>query len=75
MELCIRKELYMYSWEITNFINDRNGVLTVEESNLINNTQANPQLDHIIFHPNSNSFDIWDYEGTHFSFVLTDLLN
>jgi len=75
MELCIRKELYMYSWEITNFINDRNGVLTVEESNLINNTQANPQLDHIIFHPNSNSFDIWDYEGTHFSFVLTGLLN
>lgn len=75
MSYVLERRTVMYSWEITNFINERNGVLTVEESNLINNTQANPQLDHIIFHPNSNSFDLWDHEGTHFSFVLTGLLS
>ncbi|WP_455649399.1 hypothetical protein [Enterocloster citroniae] len=65
----------MYSWEITNFINERNGILTVEESNLINNTKDNPQLDHIIFHPSNNSYELWDREGTHFSFLLTGLLS
>jgi len=74
MELCIRK-VGMYSWEITNFINESNGVFTVEESNFINNTQAKPQLDHIIFHPSNNPYELWDCEWTHFSFVLTGLLS
>ena len=60
----------MYSWEIANYINSRNGLLSIEEANIINNTKENPQLDYIIFYPYGNCFEMWDREGMHFEFAV-----
>ena len=57
----------MYDWEISRYIDERNGVLSNKEYLYICNTC--PQINHIKYNSFEDSFDIWtDYE--HFKFKV-----
>jgi len=60
----------LYSWEIQEFIKKKNGILTPEESKVVNNIRFNPQLNHIVFHPFANKFDLWDEDGNYFTYQI-----
>ena len=58
----------MFSWEIAEFINSRNGKLNREEINKVIDINNNPQLNHITYNVWDSSYDIWDKEGNWFHF-------
>lgn len=49
----------MYSWEIDKIIKENNYEATRDLLKIILDVDANPQIDHIIFNPESDIFDIW----------------
>lgn len=56
----------MTSFNITNYINVRNGELSSDEILEIIDIEKNPQIDHIEYQ--NNTWNIWDNLGSHFSF-------
>lgn len=57
----------MYSYELKQYIDERNGQLTVDEIFFVLNHEVNPQIDHIV--ANNSHYDIWDYDGNYYSFT------
>ena len=58
----------MYSWELKNYINGRNGKLNREETAFVIDIKEHPQINHITFNVWDSSYDMWDREGNHFHF-------
>lgn len=56
----------MTSFNMTNYINVRNGELSSDEILEVIDTEKNPQIDHIEYQ--NNIWNIWDNLGGHFSF-------
>jgi len=58
----------MYSWEISHTMEEYNYNLP---SNIyLDMTQNSPQISIVIYNPNNNRFEIWDYEGGYWSFEV-----
>lgn len=58
----------MYSWEIYNFLQEREYYIGGDDLLKIISPQENPQLNHIKFNPFDNSYEMWDNEGNYFHF-------
>lgn len=58
----------MYPSELEKYINERNGILTSEETAFVTNINMHPQLNHITYNPWDCSYDMWDQEGNHYHF-------
>jgi hypothetical protein len=58
----------MYSWELKNFINERNKYLGGDDLLKIISLKENPQLNHIIFNPYNNIYEMWDNCGNYYNF-------
>ena len=58
----------MYSWEIENFLKERNYYIGGDDLNFIIDTKQHPQINHIKFNPYDNTYDMWDKDGNHFHF-------
>ena len=58
----------MYPHELEQYIRDRNGELTSEETAFVTNINIHPQLNHITYNPWDVSYDMWDCEGNHYHF-------
>ena len=63
-------DAYLYSEEITCFINERSGKLTSKEILQVINVNSSPQLDHIICE--NGHYKMWDNIGTYFTFCKRD---
>ena len=59
----------MYPSELEKYINERNGILTSEETAFVTNINMHPQLNHITYNPWDCSYDMWDFEGNHYHFI------
>ena len=59
----------MYSWELETYIEERNHILTPEESVFVQNTNLHPQINHIKCE--ENAFHIWTDDGYHLWFQST----
>ncbi len=60
----------MYSSELKQYIDERNGQLNSEEVNFVTNINFHPQLNHITYNPWNNSYDMWDSEGNNYHFEV-----
>ena len=60
----------MYSWEIYNFLQERNYYIGGDDLLKIISPQENPQLNHIKFNSFDNSYEMWDNEGNYFKFYV-----
>lgn len=60
----------MYPHEIKQYIADRNGVLKPGEVNFVTDIELHPQINHIIYNPCDNSYDMWDNIGTFYHFIV-----
>lgn len=58
----------MYSWEIQQFIEDRNYYIGGDDLLFITNPYLHPQLTHIKYNPYENKYEMWDNEGWYFYF-------
>ena len=58
----------MYSWEIANFLAERNYYIGGDDLIFITNPKEHPQLDHIKYNPWNNQYEMWDREGNYFCF-------
>ena len=58
----------MYSWEIQNFLKEKNYQIGGDDLLKIISIKENPQLTHIKYNPFNNSYEIWDKEGNYFYF-------
>ena len=58
----------MYSWELQQYVRDRNYSLTYKEVLFVIDIRKHPQLVMITYNPYSNSYDMYDRDGNHFNF-------
>lgn len=58
----------MYSWEIEQFLKDRNYNVGGDDLTFITDTRRHPQIKHIVFNPYDSTYDMWDKDGKHFRF-------
>lgn len=58
----------MYSWELEQFIKERNYRLGGDDLDRATSIQENPQLNHISYNPYNNHYAMWDNEGNNFNF-------
>ncbi len=58
----------MYSWEIYNFLQERNYYIGGDDLLKVISTQENPQLKYIKFNAFNNIYEMWDNENNYFSF-------
>lgn len=58
----------MYSHEIQQLINLRNGILGGDELLIAISPQENPQLDHITYDSGNMEYKMWDNQGQYFNF-------
>lgn len=56
----------MTSYELSQYISERNGELSNDEILQVVDTSRNQQLDHIVYE--NGIWDVWDNIGMHFSF-------
>ena len=59
----------MFSWEIKNFLKQRNYHLGGNDLLYILDVKQHPQINHIKFNPYDNSYEMWDKEGNYFHFT------
>lgn len=59
----------MFSWEIKNFLEQRNYHLGGNDLLFILDVKQHPQINHIKFNPYDNSYEMWDKEGNYFHFT------
>lgn len=60
----------MYSWELQQYIHDRNYSLAREEILFVTDIRQHPQLVRITYNPWSNSYDMYDRDGNHYNFEV-----
>lgn len=58
----------MYSWELEQFIKERNFRLGGDDLGRATSIQENPQLTHIQYKAYDNHYNLWDSEGNYFTF-------
>lgn len=58
----------MYSWEISEFLKQRNYYVGGDDLLKVISTTENPQLDHIKFNQSTNEYEMWDKEGNYYIF-------
>ena len=58
----------MYPNELKQYIRDRNGELTSEETAFVTDINFHPQLNHITYNSWDASYDMWDCEGNYYHF-------
>lgn len=58
----------MYPYELYQFIQDRGYRLGGDDLLKAISTKENPQLDHIVFYPETSKYDMWDREGNYYNF-------
>ena len=59
----------MYSWEIYNFLAERNFYIGGDDLLFITDVKQHPQLNHIKYDAFENKYEMWDYEGNYFCFT------
>ncbi len=59
----------MYSWEIRNFLRERNYYIGGDDLLKVTDPRENPQLTFIEFHPSDNSYYMRDDVGEEFNFT------
>lgn len=60
----------MYFWEINNLLKNKGYRIGGDDLLKIISVEENPQINHIIYNPFDNSYDIWDIQGNHFHFSV-----
>lgn len=60
----------MFSWEIENFIKERDYKLTPEECNLIMDVNKNPQITHMKYICANNEYHVSTDDGYNFKFTV-----
>lgn len=63
----------MYPWELDNFIKQHDNKLGGDDLIKAISVIENPQLNHIIFHPENSSYEMWDYDGNYYQFTAEPL--
>ena len=58
----------MYPEELKRFIEERNHRLGGEDLMKASSPQENPQLDHIMYNPFENKYQMWDCYGNYYEF-------
>ena len=58
----------MYPWELEKFIKERENNLGGDDLLTVISTKINPQLNHIVYHPEINQYEMWDKEGNYYTF-------
>ena len=58
----------MYPEELKRFIEERNHKLGGNDLLKVISIEENPQLNHIIYNPYSNSYEMWDRYGNYYTF-------
>lgn len=59
----------MYSWEIQEFLKERGYYIGGDDLLKLISVEENPQLNHIVYNPYDNTYDMWDKDGNHFHFT------
>ena len=60
----------MYTHELREYIDKRNGKLNKEDIRFVTDIQLHSQLNHISYNPYSNSYDKWTRDGEHIYFEV-----
>lgn len=63
----------MFSWEIENFLRERNYYIGGDDLIFIIDIKQHPQINHIKFNPYDNSYEMWDKERKLFLFHSDDI--
>lgn len=63
----------MFSWEIENFLRERNYYIGGDDLLFITDIKQHPQINHIKFNSYDNSYEMWDKERKLFSFHSDDI--
>ena len=58
----------MYPYELENYIKEHNYNLEGKSLLVAIDTIKNPQLTNIVFHPENDTYDMWDRYGNHYGF-------
>ena len=58
----------MYPFELESYIKEHDYNLTGRSLLCVIDVAKNPQLKNIIFHPEDNTYDLWDVYGNHYVF-------
>lgn len=58
----------MYPWELEKFIKDRGNRLGGDDLLKAISIEENPQLNHIVYNPYNQLYEMWDYEGNYYHF-------
>lgn len=56
----------MYSWQISETIKNNN--YNIDSDTYMRIIKESPQVNHVIYHPFSDSFEMWDAFGEHWNF-------
>ena len=59
----------MYPEELQQFIKDRNYYLGGDDLLKAISIKENPQLNHIVYHPNNSIYEMWDRYGNYYEFT------
>ena len=60
----------MNSEQLQQYIKVRNYLLTLQEYQFVTDINQHPQLDHIIYNPKPDDFQLWDKHGNEFRFKV-----
>ncbi len=60
----------MYSYELKQYIDERNGQLNKNEIKFVTDISLHPQLNHITFNQWNSSYDMWDNLGNYYHFEV-----
>lgn len=58
----------MYPEELAKFIHDRNYYIGGDDLLKATSVKENPQLNHIIYNPYNNTYQMWDKYGNYYEF-------
>lgn len=61
----------MYSYEITNIMNQQN--FNIDPNIYINIIQTSPQIDRVIYKPFGNYYEMWDKDGCYWKFNVNKI--
>lgn len=57
------------SLELLDFIMERHQTLESPETRYATDIHEHPQINHVIFHADSSTYEMWDRDGTYFTFT------
>ncbi len=60
----------MYSYELKQYIDERNSQLNKNETKFVTDINLHPQLNHITFNSWNSSYDMWDNLGNYYHFSV-----